>query len=228
MDKAPSEPFKEMQNPESRDFNAEKPRLLELAESIENADNEDEKRESINKFLDVFSETFHVKFSSDVTSLYRAMEDEGLLVRLEALSLVMGDLLEHKPIHLGRKGEGKYANVVIPKNEGIKIAFSEGLAPGPVRLIVGFDVRSAIGFDPQGLEVSDIDVSEFDPRDVNLRAAVCRHVEGDLPPENIKYLILRLPSHLVDEHHLLDKEIENAPEFIFRGARFSNPDARPN
>jgi len=220
MENPSYEPFKEAIIPEVEMKDFEKPSLVKIAKAMEDAKTEEEMKGYVNNFLESFPETFHADLSPDVTSVYRAMEEEGLLVRLERLSAVIEDVLEHKPIRIGEGGD-HYANAVLPNNEGIKIAFAEGMAPGPIRLLMGFEVRSGIGFDAKGLEVSEIDVSEFDLRDTSLRAALCRHVKGDILSENIKYLVLRLPAHLVEDRYVTEKELENASQFIFRGAAFN-------
>jgi hypothetical protein len=144
------------------------------------------------------------------------MQKNKFLVRLESLSRILAAIEKGAPIPVGNEND-HYANAVIPENEGLRIAFAEGDAPGPIRLLVGFDFRAAIGFDPKGLEVHEIDLDELDPRDQVKRAAFCRHVRGNLNPEQIKYLILRIPKNLFPKN-MITEEDKKYGQFVFRGA----------
>jgi len=197
----------------------------DVVRRIEETDSEDEMRESLDTFLSDFKNVFHTDLKPEVTSIYNAMERERLLLRVERLSAIVDSVLSSKEIRLGGASKDYYANAVIANNEGVRIAMAEGEAPGPVRLVMGFNTRSAIGFDPKGLEVHDVKTSDFDLRDTGLRSALCRHVEGNLSPEAVKYLVMRLPTHLVADRHLTDTERTQHPDFVFRGATFSRTDA---
>lgn len=204
----------------------EKSIIVTIAQAMEKAETEEEMRKYINEFIDRLPNDLHVELTDDVNSVYDALSRDNLLVRLESPSVVVKSLVTNEPLHLGGGGD-HYANTVIAENEGIKIALSEGEAPGPIRLLIGFDVRSAIGFDPKGIEVHDIDIDEFDLRDTTLRSALCRHVEGNLKPENIKYLIMRIPKHFLEEKNLTDAERKKSSLFVFRVAKFSKESLAP-
>lgn len=192
-------------------------KIFEVVEKMESADNEEEMREATAEFFDEL-DNLDIKLTPDVTSLYREMEEKRYLVRLEQLRKVMEAVIDKKPIHIGDK-EDHYANAVVPHNEGLKIAFAEGDAPGPVRLLIGFGMKSAIGFNPDNLGVSDIKPDEVDLRNQFVRSALCRHVSGDLRPEDIEYLIMRVPRHLFPKKFLSEREAKEKSRFIFRGAR---------
>lgn len=194
-----------------------RPRIIEVAERMENAESAEEMRELVSSFFEELM-GLDIELTPDVTALYQEMEERHDLVRLEQIKKVMEAVLERKPIAIGG-GEDHYANAVVPDNEGLKIALSEGEAPGPVRLLVGFDIKSAIAFNPAGLEVSDIEQSEMDIRNQNIRAALCRHVSGELKPEAIEYLIMRVPRHLFPDKLLTAEESKSKTGFVFRGSR---------
>ena len=219
---APNESLKHnMENPRAPENSTEtfeKTAVIDVARAMENATTEAEMKKSVNIFFDLFPKTLRIEFSSNVTPLYQEMARERLLVRLERPSVILESLLENIPIRLG-SGTDRYANAVVPDNEGIKIALSEGMAPGPIRLLMGFDVRSAIGFRPAGLNVQNISISESDLRDTSIRIALCRHVTGDLLPQNIKIFVIRVPRHLLHQRHLTETERNRHPQFVFRGVR---------
>lgn len=192
--------------------------LVVTAEAMERAQSEDEMRKSVQEFLDLLSKELNIELTPDITPLYREMNDRGFLIRLESPSVVAKSLKNKTPIRLGG-GEDHYANAVVAQNEGVKMAFAEGMAPGPIRLILGFDVRSAIGFDSKGVTVSEVDESEFDLRDTSIRHALCRHVAGNLAPEDIKCFIMRIPKHMLDGKRLTRTETAQDVPFVFRGAK---------
>ena len=202
---------------ENRFEKGPRPKIFEVIEKMESAKNEDKMRELVSDFFDEIK-NFNIEFMPDVSSLYREMENKRDFVRLEQLKRAMEAIINRKPIYIGDK-EDYYANAVIPNNEGLKIAFAEGGAPGPVRLLIGFDVKSAIGFNPKNLAVSNIKPNEFDLRNQFARSAVCKHVSGELKPEALEYFIMRVPRHLFPEKLLNKEEMEENSKFIFRGAR---------
>ncbi|OHB20210.1 MAG: hypothetical protein A2939_03315 [Parcubacteria group bacterium RIFCSPLOWO2_01_FULL_48_18] len=192
-------------------------RLMDLAQRLEEISPEDSSAPRLMaEFLAAFAEAFYVTLSSDVDALYKEMEEKKFLLRLESVKRITECLIKKAPLELGG-GKKRYANAVTV--EGLRIAFAEGDAPGPIRLLVGFD--SAIGFDARGLKVEDIEMEEDDPRDARFRIAYCRHVSGNLPPERIKYFIVRIPEYMFPPELLTDEERRGGGKFMFRGARFN-------
>lgn len=188
--------------------------LMALASKLEESSPDYQTKKLTEQLFKSFQEELHLNFISEVDKLYREMESKKLLLRLERLGLVVKALVGHQPIHLGEEqGNRHYANAVIPSPEGIAMAFAEGQASEPIRLLAG------IGFNPNEFEVVEIDVQETDARDQLLRKKVARYVHGELFPEQIKYLILRIPRPLFSEEYLTENEQENEGRFIFRGSK---------
>ncbi|MEK7464594.1 MAG: hypothetical protein AAB617_02335 [Patescibacteria group bacterium] len=190
----------------------------EILSGMESAQSSAELKKLIPLLIDRLEKDFGIRFTDDITSLYKEMQEKRFLVRLENIRRVVEGVYEKRGFKIGDK-EDHYANAVVPENEGLRIAFSEGEAPGPVRFLVGFDVKSAIGFDPNGLEVSDIETDESDLRDTAKRRALLRHVSGNLEPENIHHFIMRIPRAAFPEERMTEEEAKNKGGFIFRGAR---------
>ena len=191
---------------------------LEAIERLECAEDENEIREALPKFFLFLEREVGAETTTDIDHLYQEMEKQHELVRLENIRRVVEALSSHRSLKIG-SGEDHYANAVTAENEGIRIALAEGEAPGPLRLLIGFDVKTAIGFDPEGLKVYDIDQDEFDLRNILARSALCRHVEGELPPEQIHHIVTRVPRHLMPEELLTAREKDSETPYIFRGAR---------
>ena len=195
------------------------PRSLELARELEETDDDEVIREKLGLLLDSISEDLHVQFVSNVSELYRGMQSENCLVRVEHLSRVLETLeLEDSPLKISDENERHYANTVIPVPEGIKIALSEGEAPGPVHIIVGFG-KTIIGFKSDNISVDEIEFSESDIRDAKERAYLCRHVSGILKKNDIRYMIIRIPFNMIREQYLTEEEKQKKPPFAFRGVR---------
>ncbi|HEY9586197.1 MAG TPA: hypothetical protein VJJ27_00965 [Candidatus Paceibacterota bacterium] len=174
----------------------------------------------IEELLSLLEKDLGLKLTPDVTSLYREMQDRHYLARVENLGRIIEALSSRKPIDIGGDDD-RYANAVVPEKEGLQIAFAEGDAdaPGPIRLLIGFDFRSLIGFDPNGLDIKPIAKGEFDLRNQALRGGLCRHVSGELRVEMIREFVLRIPTKFFPEIALTDVELGDKPRFIFRGAR---------
>lgn len=197
--------------------------ITALAVKLEKSETAEETKEILKRILFFLESILKMEFTGNVTRIYNTMREEGLMLRGESISKIFETIINHKPLRVGDKDD-HYANAVIPEPEGIKIAFAEARAPGPIRLIVAFDIRSLIGFEPDNLEVSAIEVSriktsETDPRDTALRSNLCRHVSGNLLPRQIKYLILRVPRSVFPEEYLGPDESEET-KFVFRGGKF--------
>jgi len=196
----------------------ELPKSLSLAYQLENTDDESLIRNRIGSLLDSMKEDLHVDFTYKVSELYSLMLNEGCLARVESLYRVLKTIEQDLPLEISDKEDTHYANAVIPNQAGIKIAFSEGQAPGPIRLMVGFG-KTTIGFKSENIQVEEVDFNENDLRGAKERRYVCRHVSGILNKNDIKYIILRLPFSFVEEKYMTETERQRKPNFIFRGLK---------
>lgn len=170
--------------------------------------------------LEHIRDDLHMELTENVTSLYQEMNRENLLARVESVKRVIECLAEDKPIEVG-KGEEHYANSVTSDLEGLRIAMAEAEALGPVRLLVGLDLKALVGFTNDHVEVSEIDENEFDLRDTTLRRAYCRHLKGEIHKEDIKYMVMRIPRGVFPVQYLNDLERKQPSSFIFRGVKIN-------
>lgn len=175
-------------------------------------------KEEVRHILEHLKVDLHFELSPDVTSIYNEMSKDNLLARVENIESVIECIDSDKPISVGSIDK-HYANSVAAVPDGLRIAMAEADAPGPVRLLIGLEAKSLIGFKGDHLEVNEIDDNEFDLRDTNLRKAYCRHISGEIRREDIKYLVLRIPRKLIPEEELLPEEEAKPAPFVFRGAR---------
>jgi len=191
--------------------------VFELAEKIEMSEDPEFIREHVEEFFENLKEKFDIELESDISSLYEGMRNENCLARIDALSRIVKVLETNEPASMGNEEiETHYANAVIPESEGIKLAFAEGQAPGPVRMLIGFG-KTLVGFKTDHLEVSEIDFSETDPRNTAERKYLCRHVSGELTKDDIRYVVMRMPRNVVPEAVLSDEEKTDGSMFVFRG-----------
>lgn len=189
-----------------------------LAREIELIEDEEILKKKLPELLDSMEEDLGLEFTNDVKRLYLEMEKEKCLIRVENLSEVLGVIEEDKTLHISDINETHYANAVIPVPEGIKIAFSEGQAPGPIRLAIAFG-KTIIGFKTDHITVDEIDFNKDDVRGSGERKFLCRHVVGDLKRDDICYLIMRIPRPLFTEEYLDEDEKDGKSQFIFRGLK---------
>ena len=206
-----------MQGPYNNLENSEQvPHSLELAKNLEQTTDESELRKGLKELLDSISTDTGLDCTDNVSELYEMMRQENCLARIEKLSNVLAAIELNQPVHISDSTETHYANAVVPLPQGLKIAFSEGQAPGPIRAVFGFG-KTMIGFKTDNIDVSEVEFGESDIRDVNERAFLCRHVVGDIRREDIVCMILRIPRSLMDGHALTEKEKKHCSEFILRG-----------
>ena len=194
----------------------EAPHSLELARELEEMNDDEVIHQKLGELLKSIETDLGVSFDTDVGPLYDRMMADNCLVRVERLSRVLETVELTKPLRISDEDERHYANAVIPSPEGIKIALAEGQAPGPVRIMVGFG-KTLVGFKTDHVSVSEVEFGESDIRDPRERRYITRHVVGELPPEDIHYIVIRLPSNLVGEECLSNDEKKMKPRFIFRG-----------
>ncbi len=190
-------------------------RLCNITKELETAKNIDIFKELVPDFLDAIEVMSQSKLSEKIEDVYREMERDGLLLRVENISRIAESLKTHTAFKIGDDND-HYANSVIADNEGVKIAMAEASSPGPIRLLIGFDVRTAITFNPESMHVYEIDDDEMDLRDTSLRRRVCRHVSGEIKPEDIKHIIMRIPRVLFPKERMTKKENDTISMYIFR------------
>ncbi len=174
-------------------------------------------RPLVKEFLEHMKSDLNLTLSPEVSIFYGEMQRQNLLARVESVQKVIECISAGIPISVG-KHESHYANAVTAELEGLRIAMSEADVIGPVRLLVGLDLKALIGFKSDHIEVTEIDDSEFDFRDTGLRKSMCRHITGEILPEDIRYVIMRIPRGYFPEEDLLPNEEGQSIPFIFRGA----------
>ncbi len=175
-------------------------------------------KELIKDLLEHIRDDLHLELFEDVSSLYKEMNKENLLARVESVKRVIECLATEKPIIVG-EGDTHYANSVTSDLDGLRIAMSEAEALGPVRLLVGLDLKALVGFQNDHAQVSEIDDNEFDLRDTTLRKAYCRHVSGEIQSGDIKYMVMRFPRAMFPAGSLSDLERKQKTPFVFRGLK---------
>lgn len=194
---------------------------MELLGESDELTREEIMRESkvlVTELLSHLDSDLHLNLSENIGSLYAEMQRENLIARVEQVASVLKCLATNEPISVGSQ-DTHYANSVTADPEGLRIAMSEADALGPVRLLVGLDLKALIGFTTDHLSVSEIDDSELDLRDTNLRKNFCRHVSGEIHRDDIRYVVMRIPKAYFPQDSLTPEEEKMSGQFVFRGAR---------
>ncbi|MDQ5893249.1 MAG: hypothetical protein QG640_260 [Patescibacteria group bacterium] len=194
----------------------EKNQSFELAQELELVEDEEILKEKLPRLLDLIRNDLGVEFSENVPALYTEMQKENCLVRVERLSRVLETMEDDQPLAISDEDETHYANATIALPQGIQLAFSEGQAPGPVRVAIGFG-KTIIGFKTDNLSVEEIDFNKDDFRGAEERKFLCRHVVGNLEKKDIRFVVMRIPRTLLPEEYLQEKEKNGKSAFIFRG-----------
>ncbi len=201
----------------------EKPqKSIELAKLLESTYDPEFLKKHLGELLDLIEIETGTQFLKEVDPLYDGMKADDCLVRVEQLSRVLETIELGSSYEIGHKGENHYANAVIPEEQGIRLALAEGQAQGPIRTMVSFG-KTLIGFKTDNLEVTEVDfvADTAGMRNEHERRYICRHVEGTVTKEDIKYMVMRIPRHLLNDDRLTREELEDSEiSFIFRGIKF--------
>lgn len=163
---------------------------------------------------------------TDTTSLARALQDNELIVRREDPDSVMHLLEKKVPLAVAPYADGvRYANCAvwdIRSPAGLNNAFLEGYAAKHY-------VVAVMGF----TQTPDMDILKLD-ESADLFAGMdrtkVRSFGGEITPDNVRFVLLRVPLEALQESQMTDAEIErydaqlekraagkNEPEFAYRG-----------
>lgn len=207
------------ENIESTLSHEQLPRSLELARLLERTDDSKKITKYLGLFLDSLAKDIGKECTDKVGQIYERMQAEQCLARVEQLSRVLETIELHKALRISDEEESHYANAVLPVPDGLKIAFSEGRAPGSVRTVVSFG-KTIIGFKTGHLLVEKAEFGENEIRDAQERQYLCRHVSGVLETEDIRSLVIRIPFTFMSDRHLTEDEKSKKQPFVFRGIQF--------
>lgn len=195
------------------------PKSVELARLLEHTDDPQEIQKRLGELLESIEADTKHSFTPDVVSIYKDMNEQRCLARIERLSRVLESVELRKPLAISDEDEPHYANAVVPVTEGLRIAFSEGQAPGPVRVVMGFG-KTLVGFKTDRIKIEEIDFSDSHVLNAQERHFLCRHVSGILESDDIHHMVMRMPHAFVPEHLLTEEERKRRGDFVFRGMRF--------
>ncbi len=209
----PVQPSEKRESPQER--------VVRLSRELEQSQDPQFIQRALPELFDVLKKELGISLLSgeEIQKVYNLFQEEGCLVRVENFTRIMSALELSQGFKVGESADDShYANAVIPDPEGIRLAFAEGQASGPLRLAMGLG-KSLVGFRGHSdhLTVSNVDFSEDDQRDVAKRDYLCRHIEGEILKEDIRGVVMRIPRNVVGESLLTDEELENEGQFIFRG-----------
>ena len=164
-------------------------------------------------------------YYDNINELYRTLKGQKMLVRREypekVMELISGE--GHIALEFDKKIKDRHPNCAEWSYEmgekGLDNAFLEGLASvAGVAMVVGINKSPA-------LKIYDIPDDEKFRGGVD-RAAV-KMAEGDVSPEDLRFLVVRIPAAIYPPEQMTDEEVERVeeqemaakprPQFIFRG-----------
>lgn len=185
-----------------------------LLDEFKGTKNIEQRRKIIGDLLDEFADTLGaegLEMDNETEKLFKTIAQRpNSIIRQERFDSVI-KLLKGEKINLSFPEGTLYANAAVfgPNGEGLEIAFNEGRASG-------YGITSAIIIDPAtkeghpSLEVSKINQSQCELRD----RSACRAISGVITKENIKYIVVRIPTKLVPKNYITPDEEEST--YIFR------------
>lgn len=200
-------------------------RAVELSQSLEESKDKEFIKARLPELFKILEEELGLnilKGPEEISAIYKAFQTKQCLVRVERFTKILETIELNREFIVGESaGDSHYANAVIPEPEGIKIAWAEGQASGPIKVAFGLGLgKSIIGMkgDSTNFKVSSVDFSEDDQRDIEKRSYLCRHVEGEVKKDDILGVVMRIPRNVVADQIMTEKEVENKESpFVFRG-----------
>jgi len=169
-------------------------------------------RETIKGIYHDIQELFHKQGveEENISDIWRRYGNHGALIRREDPAKVLRSVIDNTPIPLTPR-ENR-ANAAIDNDEGLHDAMVEGLQ--------GKGINALYGFHPDGLSVTSVKPSEMELRDAK-RFDVVRSVKGEVNPENIDYVLFRIPfdsySGPLTSHEQEMVDEDKPPKYITRG-----------
>lgn len=187
--------------------------ILEVAGKIELAIMRDREKEgNKEKFYELIRDYFLSHGAHEEKDWAKELSDlsyknKNILVRRENPKKIFQFLGGDEDFSVGFSDQyGKEPNAALLGNDmsGLRLALAGGfgkLGKGSAVFTVGFKPS------PQ-MEVGDIPAGEY----VNFSGSdrkLVKMVDGKTPPENVEFVLLRIPRTLFPEKHMTDWEIEN-------------------
>lgn len=199
--------------------------LREMRDAPPHNPSPEELRKAAEAFLEYLPEAGGEYFEN-VTDLYEKLAGESLAVRREDPRAVLAFLEGAAPLSLHQEEDAPYPNAAKWKYEegsrGLENAFLEGRTHlnGAVT-VVGFAPEHVREF-PLMNEAGEVIL----PGGRKIDRSNVISLEGEIPKDDVRFVVVRLPAQYVPEHALTEEESEqlaapaSGPRYIFRGVRF--------
>ena len=177
-----------------------------------------------------FFRTVAVEYK-DVSQMYEVLRGQKMIVRRDSPEHIISAIEEHEPLHVGfPKGE-RYSNAVVWSSEqgtrGLENAYLEGYGTTN-------DVVSVIGVKQDAItDITALD--DASQKFAGLDRRFVRSIQGDIAPEDILFVSVRIPAFAYPESKMTAHERDHfeewveakeegkkvTPQFIHRGFLFT-------
>lgn len=209
-----------MQSPKAERGETVEEKVVRLSRTLEESKDPEFIKQMLPELFAVLENDLHLLLlkGPEIDKVYSLFRTEECLIRVENFTRIMEAVGLDHGFKVGESADDShYANAVIADPEGIRLAFAEGQASGPLRVAMGFG-KSLVGFrtNSEHIKVSRVDFSEDDQRDVAKRDYLCRHVEGEIEKSDIRGVVMRIPRTVMPDSLLTDDELDGEGPFIFR------------
>ncbi len=191
--------------------------LATVLKSERFAEGERSLRESIDREIehfvhDLMAASLEAGFRvSPASPPWSSKTQEDTLVRNENPERIIEALFDGTPISISAKPEG---NACLASRDGIDAAFAWGHHNKGVRMVYGFS-RDAV-------KESPIVRQEDDLREVPDAVAI----EGSVPADAIRFVLLRVPASGFPKDLLTDTEVEDERDVIYRAITPQKPEEK--
>lgn len=152
------------------------------------------------------------EYFEDVDELYRQYAVADTLVRRDDPARLLDVAVDAEPYVVSFAGKQPFANGAAfgPRGEGMANALLEGFSGDVVAAVVGFDGGSV---DAQ--TVPDAGITKRRPGGASLSRAYVRAISGTVAPDDLRFIILRIPKAFFPDDQLRPEEEERT--HILRG-----------
>ena len=177
-----------------------------------------------------FFRTVAVEYK-DMSQMYEVLRGQKMIVRRDSPEHIISAIEENEPIHIVFPEGERYSNAVVWSPEqgirGLENAYLEGYGTTN-------DVVSVIGV-AQDAVVDIVSLEDASQQFAGLDRTYVRSIQGDIAPEKIMFVSVRIPAFAYPESDMTPKERDHfeewveateegktvAPQFIHRGFLFT-------
>ncbi len=190
------------------------PEFLQAIEQLNDGHvNKQEKEKLIAEVFYTLKDTLlqtGAQYIEDVNEIYKKFRNDTLIVRKDDPERLLKALAQKENIVIQRNDSGEYENCALwnthTNAQALRLAMTEGRGGRELTITFGFEKTPQLHVKKKTMDNVTPDYSTID-------RSSARIVDGCIHPEDIRFVVLRMPVSYFPESEMNDKEIEDLEEY---------------